>query len=190
MPSSYSHKKYCYIPSIDFIETSNLQYKEDYENLSPLYDTLGVKVMQISYSSIAIAWNSTKSTVLNCLKEIFSTIIYLIKQGNEVSIDIKVGIVNIMKDSKLMFRNYNPDIKINKKRMMSQGPGSEISGVPTSVATPLTNLNSTLSFRGRSQDMPARQISHHVGFKRNGPTYQYNSDNNKREGEKQYYRHK
>lgn len=172
------------------IEVSNLQYRQDIENLAPLLDTIGVKVIQISYSSIAVACSTSKTTVLNCLKEIFSTVIYLYKQGHEMSLDIKIGTFNITKDGTLMFRNYNPDVKIKRNRNKSQAIGSQASEIATSVATPLTNINSTLSYRGKSQDVPARQVFNKVGFKRTGPTYQYNADNNKNEGEMQYYRHK
>jgi hypothetical protein len=45
--------KYSYLPAIDFLEVSGLNYKEDYENLSPLQEIKGVKVLNISYSAIA-----------------------------------------------------------------------------------------------------------------------------------------
>lgn len=179
------------MPAIDLIEVANLQYKEDMENLSPLHDTMGAKILQISYSSIAVVCNSSKTTVMNCLKEVYSTMLYLAKQGNEISLDLKIGTLNIMRDSKLMFRNYNPDVKLDRKRNQSVGTAaSQRSGVPTSVATPLTNFSSTLSYRGQSQDVPARHVFNHVGIKRSGPTYQHNADLNKKEGEKLFYRHK
>ena len=142
------------MPAMDLIETANLVYKEDIENYSPLYDAIGVKVIQISYSTIAVAWSTNKSTVLNCLKEIFSTVIHLAKTGNEISLDLKIGTFNITKDNKLMFRNYNPDIRLNKKRNTNNSVASQRSEIPTSVATPITNLKSTLSYRrGTSQGM-------------------------------------
>lgn len=182
--SSYGHKKYCYMPAIDLLEVSNMIYKEDIENLSPLSDTQGVKVIQMSYSSIAAACNSSKTAVMNCFKEIYSNMLYLVKQGNEISLDLKIGTLNIMRDNKLMFRNYNPDIKIDRRRNKSQVAGSERSAIPTSVATPMTNLNSTLSYRGQSQDVAARHVFNHVGIKRSGPAHQYNADLHVREGEK------
>lgn len=185
------YKKYAYLPSIDFIETAKLSYKEDAENLSPLHEALGIKVMQISYSSIAVSCNTSKNMVMNCLKEIFSTVLALSKQGGEISLDIKIGTLNIMRDNKLMFRNYNPDIVIDKKRNASLADErSRFSEVPTSVATPMTNAESTLSYRVQSQEVTARHTFNHVGIKRSGPSYQYNSDNNRLDGEKQYYRHK
>ena len=177
------------MPTIDLLENSGLIFQEDIENLSPLKDPVAVKTIQVSYSSIAAACNTTKTNVMNCLKEIFSTMLYLIKQGNEISLDIKIGIVHVMNGNKLMFRNYNPEIKIEKKRNMSVAP-SDLSKVPTSVATPMTNLDSTLSYRGQSQDVPARHVFNHVGIKRSGPAFEYNADLHIREGEKLFYRHK
>lgn len=56
VPSSvYGFKKYCYMPAIDFLETSNSTYKEDNENHSPLKEANNMKVVQMSYSSIAAA---------------------------------------------------------------------------------------------------------------------------------------
>lgn len=187
--ASYNHKKYCYIPAIDLLETANLIYREDIENLSPLYDTVGVRVIPISYSSIAVSCNSNKAMILNCLKEIFATVLNLVKTGNEVTLDLKIGTLNIMKDSKLMFRNYNPDVKL-QKRKHSQQVMSQRSEVPTSVATPITNLQSTLSYRATSQDARARPMLNHVGIKRSGLSHQFNSSFDPREGEKLYYRHK
>lgn len=181
--TSYGHKKYCYMPAIDLLDVSNLQYKEDIENLSPLNDCQGVKVIQMSYSSIAVSVNSNKTTVMNCLKEIFSNMLYLVKQGSEISLDLKIGTLMIMRDNKLMFRNYNPDVKIDRRRNTSQA-ASQRSGAPTSVATPLTNLNSTLSYRGQSTDVAARHAFNHIGIKRSGPAYEYNADAHIREGEK------
>jgi hypothetical protein len=126
---------------------------------------------------------------MNCLKEIFSNMLHLIKQGSEITLDIKIGIVQIMNNNKLMFRNYNPDVKIRNKRNMSNNETfSERSGAPTSVATPLTNMSSTMSYRGQSQNM-ARTLNH-VGIKRSGPAYEYNAELQIQEGEKIYYRHK
>jgi hypothetical protein len=178
------------LPAIDFLENSNLIYKEDFENMSPLKDINNVKVIQISYSSIAAVCNTSKTNVMNCLKEIFSNMLFLIKQGSEITLDIKIGIVQVMRDNKLMFRNYNPDIKIKHRRNASQvGTFSERSAIPTSVATPMTNMNSTLSYRGQSQDM-ARNPLNHVGIKRSGPAHEYNAEIHYYEGEKIYYRHK
>lgn len=181
--TSYGHKKYAYMPAIDLLEIASMMYKEDIENMSPLSDSLGVKVIQISYSSIAAACNCSKTAVMNCLKEIFSNMLYLVKQGNEITLDLKIGTLNIMKDSKLMFRNYNPDVKIDRKRNQSQA-GSQRSAIPTSVATPMTDMNSTLSFRGQSQDVSARLGNNHIGIKRSGPAYKYNADLHISEGEK------
>lgn len=167
-------------------------YKEDLENLSPLQQSAGLKTLQISYSSIAVVCKTNKSTVLNCLKEIYSTVLSLIRQGNEISLDLKIGTLNVLKDNKLMFRNYNPDVVIDKLHgdIKAVKNSSRTSEVPTSVATPFTNAESTLSYRGHSQDVPARNTLYHVGVKRSGPTYQFNSDNNKLENDKLYYRHK
>lgn len=178
------------MPAIDFIETANLAYKEDIENLSPLHEVLGIKVLQISYSSIAVSCNTNKTTVLNCLKEIYATVLDLIKQGNEVSLDLKIGTLNIQRDNKLMFRNYNPDVIIDKRNSSQSDARSKFSEIPTSVATPLTNAESTLSYRVQSQDVSARHLFNHVGIKRSGPGYQYNAENKQYEGEKMYYRHK
>jgi hypothetical protein len=49
-------------------------------------------------------------------------ILNLIKEGHELSLDLKIGTLNILQDKKLMFRNYNPDVKIDKK----QGLNSKI----------------------------------------------------------------
>jgi hypothetical protein len=126
----------------------------------------------MSYSSIAAVCNTSKTNVMNCLKEIFSNMLHLIKQGSEITLDIKIGIVQIMNNNKLMFRNYNPDVKIRNKRNMSNNETfSERSGAPTSVATPLTNMSSTMSYRGQSQNM-ARTLNH-VGIKRSGPAYEF-----------------
>lgn len=191
--TSYDHKKYVYFPAMDFIDSANLIYKEDIENLSPLHKALGLKVVQMSYSSIAVSCNTNKTTVLNCLKEIFSTILTLLKNGSEITLDLKIGTLNILSGKKLMFRNYNPDVVIDKQKGTSQSQArSRLSEVPTSVATPFTNVESTLSYHDRtySQEVSARQAYNHVGIKRSGPSYQFNSENNMLDGEKLYYRHK
>lgn len=54
----------------------------------------------------------------------------------------------------------------------------------------MTNLGSTLSYRGTSSDHPARTAFNHVGIKRSGPKYEYNAENDLKETEKLYYRHK
>ena len=188
--SAYGYKKYCYMPAIDFLEASNVTYKEDFENHSPLKEANNIKVVQISYSSIAAACNTSKINVMNCLKEIFSTFMGLIKQGNEVTLDLKIGTLNIMRDNVLMFRNYNPDVKINKHRNKSRDATSQMSSIPTSAATPLTNLNSTLSYRGPSQDFSALHVHNYGGIKRGGPAHEYNAELNYNEDERLYFRHK
>jgi hypothetical protein len=41
--TSYEHKKYCYMPSVDFLDSSNLIYNEDIENTSPLKEMHNIK---------------------------------------------------------------------------------------------------------------------------------------------------
>mmetsp|Transcript_31174 Transcript_31174/g.30712 ORF Transcript_31174/g.30712 Transcript_31174/m.30712 type:complete len:254 (-) Transcript_31174:564-1325(-) len=178
------------MPALDFLDASSLSFKEDIENQSPLLDIKKIKLLQISYSSIAAACNTNKGAVMNCLKEFFATLLHLINQGKEISLDLKIGTLNILRGRTLMFRNYNPDIKIHKRKQNSQDLSSKKSSIGTSVATPLTNAESTLSYRGVSQDFPQMNSLNYGGFKRSGPSYEYNGEGGYNEEERIYFRDK
>ncbi|CAI2361246.1 unnamed protein product [Moneuplotes crassus] len=188
--SSMGYKKYCYLPSLEFLDVASLTFKEDIENQSPLLDTKKLKMLQISYSAIAAACNTRKGAVMNCLKEFFAILINLIMQGKEISLDLKIGTLHIIKDKVLMFRNYNPDIKIYNRRERSHDIASKKSSIETSVATPLTNVESTLSYRGASQDFPKMHSLNYGGFKRSGPAHEHNAEGNMNEEERIYFRDK
>jgi hypothetical protein len=112
-----------------------------------------------------------------------------IKQGDEIALDIKIGIIHILSDNRLMFRNYNPEVKLDNLKKNNNGKSSR-SKAPSSVLTPCTNVESTLSYRVSSVDVPARHIFNHVGIKRSGPAVDYCLDHEAIDNEKLYYRHK
>lgn len=96
--------------------------------------------------ALIVIGNSNKATVMNCLKLFFRTVLNHIKQGDEIALDIKIGIIHILNDSKLMFRNYNPEVKLDSLKKENKVKSSRSKG-PSSVLTPCTNVESTLSYR-------------------------------------------
>ena len=59
----------------------------------------------MSPSSIAQVCDTTKQKVLEILKSIFGALIDLAKKGEWLSIDVRIGYLNIDKDKKLYFTN-------------------------------------------------------------------------------------
>ena len=87
-------KKVVYIPSLEILEATGFQIKDNSDNMcSPFESKIekDEKVSQMSASAIANVCSCTRADVLHILKDLFLRIVENCKEGNQVILDCKIG---------------------------------------------------------------------------------------------------
>lgn len=148
-----SDSQFAFVPSLEFIESGNFKYEENEFNLSPFKDFSDDKIVQMSATSIAQVWGTTKARVLNVLKDIFLRFIESAKHSEMPSLDIKIGTIKVSSDNWLFFENnteafIGPD---GLEQLVKTIPGTDkvvnvAQGTP-SVYSKMSNLSTLRSVK-------------------------------------------
>ena len=142
------------MPSLDFIESAKFKYEENDYNLSPFKDFKDEAVIAMSATSIAQVCGTTKLRVLDILKDIFVKIIDSAKNGEQVALDIKIGVLKVDSENKLYFENnqdipadYNYDLYDTHKTVEHGDNIERLSRGPKSVYSHASNMSTIRSVK-------------------------------------------